>query len=565
MAVAGVLSVRAPPARRRRRADRVSRCRWRDPRLRQFDGRVTPWPRSTRPQRPADDGYERHYAEKLWAWIPEIYRIADAEAQPPDVLRTLVEILGGGIGDWPAQHRSHLGQRADRLRRRLGRTIYRRSRGDPAGQRAEPTRAPRRRGQDDSLSPPLRHRDGSGGTGSGHHRLVRARRRSVPPARAQLARIGSQPPGRLGAITGTPAGGTADLRNARIADILDGPFDDMAHTPDFRRLAGRKGRYNIPKLNVHLFRQDALPIRFATPVRLAVRRYTLDPSGRDVVLFKPNRRDVPEPGVLPREWQIRGPVSCRLLNEASFRLDATLIAALQPTWQAHLTPIYGAEIRGTGELRRLIGALLRRPILANPPLAPIPGEPTAAHFAPVVDAAISTVWPKRNLIRARLRWRSAPMRLPPLRVLLGRCSCFAGRGRRCLRLVDPLRRPRDAARAPPAPIAVRADASSACSFRSARGTYDRHDTIVLGRCRPCRRPSNLARTVTGFSLPAAGSATSPPARPIDRTFPPAAAGRARNCGCRRATLSGLTSACARLARRRPVSSSAAFPLARRSG
>src|SRR4030095_11080581 len=110
---------------------------------------------------------------------------------------------------------------------------------------------------------------------------------------------------------------------------------------------------------------------------LAANRYTLDPSGRDVALYKPNRRDVPQPGIIPHEWQIRGPVSCRLLNEASFRLDVALIAALQPTWQPYLTPIYGAEIRGIGDLRRLLTALLTRPILANPPLA----APTGAQFA----------------------------------------------------------------------------------------------------------------------------------------------------------------------------------------
>ena len=65
------------------------------------------------------------------------------------------------------------------------------------------------------------------------------------------------------------------------SDIVDGPFDDLAHTLDVRRFRGPYGRYNIPKINFHLFRLQAFQIRLATPVGFGAGRFVLDPSGRD--------------------------------------------------------------------------------------------------------------------------------------------------------------------------------------------------------------------------------------------------------------------------------------------
>ena len=45
--------------------------------------------------RPADDGYATYYAEKLWNWIPEVHRDADFTALRPNVLRALIEVIGG--------------------------------------------------------------------------------------------------------------------------------------------------------------------------------------------------------------------------------------------------------------------------------------------------------------------------------------------------------------------------------------------------------------------------------------------------------------------------------------
>ena len=43
--------------------------------------------------RPADDRFAQYYAEKLWDWIPEIYRTEDGLAQNPGVLRAIVELV----------------------------------------------------------------------------------------------------------------------------------------------------------------------------------------------------------------------------------------------------------------------------------------------------------------------------------------------------------------------------------------------------------------------------------------------------------------------------------------
>src|SRR5262245_14861887 len=47
------------------------------------------------PATPADDGFERHYAEKIWELVPEVHRNEDGIAVDPGRLRAFVEILAG--------------------------------------------------------------------------------------------------------------------------------------------------------------------------------------------------------------------------------------------------------------------------------------------------------------------------------------------------------------------------------------------------------------------------------------------------------------------------------------
>ena len=279
------------------------------------------------PTRPAADGFASYYTEKLWAWIPEIYRDLDGETDNPGqgTLRALVELLaaqaavmrrdvdrlwddqqialaddwavsyiGDLLGTRPVSEQNRRGQRVA-----VARTLYYR----------------RRKGTLAVLEALIRDiGDFDGAVVEAFRRLGRTRHRLDPEV-----------PGLEGPVTGTPPGGTAETRLARISDIVDGPFDDLAHTLDVRRFRGPYGRYNIPKINFHLFRLQAFQIRLATPVSFGAGRFVLDPSGRDTPLFQPrNRPDDGEPWRPIAEWEAPGAadlpaLECRALQAGQRR------------------------------------------------------------------------------------------------------------------------------------------------------------------------------------------------------------------------------------------------------
>lgn len=72
----------------------------------------------------------------------------------------------------------------------------------------------------------------------------------------------------------------------------NGAFDDLAHTPDVRRIAadrpGTPGRHNIPNVGIFLWRIEAVPVARSLLVEHADRRrYRIDPLGMDAPLFSP--------------------------------------------------------------------------------------------------------------------------------------------------------------------------------------------------------------------------------------------------------------------------------------
>jgi hypothetical protein len=277
---------------------------------------------------PARDRFERYYAEKIWEWIPATYRHEDGLADPPHVLRGIVEILARQAAiarrtsdrlwedqfiqtcdDWAVPYIGNLlgtrliGSPNRRARRvDVARTIfYRRRKGTPVVMEA--------------LIQDITEWEGV--VVESFKRMARARHRLDPePARF------------FGPLTGTPPGGTVDLRMGRVGDILDGPFDDMAHTPDFRRIEGYQGRYNIPKLNFFLYRLFAYEVAKATPWDFGDQRFTFDPSGRDIALFRPGQRIGNEDWTPVQEWQLPAPIPCRLLEQFRSNLipDALALA-----------------------------------------------------------------------------------------------------------------------------------------------------------------------------------------------------------------------------------------------
>jgi hypothetical protein len=276
----------------------------------------------------ARDDFERHYAEKIWALIPAVYRHEDGISHRPGQLRALVEILAAEAAvarrsidrvladtrideadDWAVPYIGALlgtrmvssmnaaGRRAD-----VGHTIhYRRRAGTPHLL--------------EKLADDIADWDAV-----------------AVDAFRQLARswhmLDTAVP--LGPVTRTPRGGFANLRSVRAMDVLDGPFDDMAHRPDVQLGTGLRGLYNIPNVNLFLYRQYAFPLNGVTPFQLDATRYTLDPSGRDVPLFQRGGEEGADCAAR-REWDVRAPIGCRRLNAATYRLEND--PTHPPAWQ----------------------------------------------------------------------------------------------------------------------------------------------------------------------------------------------------------------------------------------
>lgn len=332
------------------------------------------------PPTPADDGFDRHYAEKLWALLPEVYRNEDGIAEQPGQLRALIEVLAGEAAvarrsidrlwadtrvdeadDWalaylgalvgarPLQAANRAGQRAI-----VGRTLFYR----------------RRLGTvrlSELLADDIADFDAI--ANEGFKRLMRY---------WHLLDPGPQP----GAITTSPQWGYVDLRSTRVSGLLDGPHDEFSHLPDLRRQRGRLGRYGIAKLNLHLFRQYAFGLSGVTPVEIAPQLYTLDPSGRDVPLFQIGSR-VNADCHAASEWQMRAPISCRRLNAGAFLPQRSHApAGLEDT----LAPIYGRRFAHESGLLEAANAALAPAVLG------------AAQSAQLIAAALQVDSARRNLL-----------------------------------------------------------------------------------------------------------------------------------------------------------------------
>ena len=97
-------------------------------------------------------------------------------------------------------------------------------------------------------------------------------------------------------------GRTVDLRDGDALDRLDGPFDDLAHTVDVRRVASQRtpGRYNIPSVGVFVWRLRSYSVT-QTPAYCFEEQgpncYPFSVLGNDTPLFT---RPRPDPTASPR-------------------------------------------------------------------------------------------------------------------------------------------------------------------------------------------------------------------------------------------------------------------------
>ena len=276
------------------------------------------------------DNFERYYTEKLWDWIPAVYRNADPENH--HVLRALIQVIAERVAEsrrsvdrlWENQAIESCDDWAVPL---IGALV---------GTRLVPALNSRGRRVDVAKTIHYRRRSGTldvldqllvdiagwdGIVVEAFRRLGRARH-GLDPA-----------PGASGRFTATPSGGIADIRQSRGVELGYSPWDEFSHAPDLRRHRGLDGRYGIHRLNYHLARMTPYAVegdstgRGATPYRIAAGQYTFDPSGRDIPLYIASDR--PEDCVRRQEEQVAGPLRCRLLGHAPYLITQEVLDALE--------------------------------------------------------------------------------------------------------------------------------------------------------------------------------------------------------------------------------------------
>jgi hypothetical protein len=308
----------------------------------------------------AHDHFDRYFAEKLWALIPEYYREQDGLAEPPGVLRGFIEVLAQQAAtlrrsndrlwddqfidlcaDWAVPYIgelvatrmvSALARRARRVD--VAKTIYYR----------------RRAGTPRILEELIADITGWEGKLVEEFRRLGRTRHGLDPRPGPLA----------GVMTGTPPGGCADVRNVRGAELAGSPFDEFHHMPDVRRPRGRDGRYGIAKLGFHLYRLAATRLDDITPrPGPKPRTFTFDPSGRNIPLFiRRHRTDDRartdwEQWISAREWELPSPVRCRTLNDAPLVITEQTLAVIRPLLMSAPTALSAANAdKVIGFLRR---------------------------------------------------------------------------------------------------------------------------------------------------------------------------------------------------------------------
>ena len=140
---------------------------------------------------------------------------------------------------------------------------------------------------------------------------------------------------------------TACIRDADEIELVNGPFESTAHTPDIRRIETRGGRYNIPNVGIFLWRLQSYPLSQVSARKIGDvgNRYTFDPTGLEIPLFnRPQTED--EIVHLSGEINVPGPLRrYPLHNELEDRRKGI---SLQPSYFDPL-PVFGVDILFAGE------------------------------------------------------------------------------------------------------------------------------------------------------------------------------------------------------------------------
>jgi hypothetical protein len=292
------------------------------------------------------DRYAAYYTEHLWMLLPEVYRTSDSDdPAKKGPLREIVERLGPQVAivrrsidrsledpfiescdDWLIPYIGDLlatrivaGLDARAQRLDVANTIYFR----------------RRKGTVAILEEIANDITNWNARVVEFFRRLARTRHSFDPAIGvdrDLAVID----GLRGALSGTTAGGFADLRRAGAAQKSQTAFDEYFHTADFRRGRGGSGWHNIPKLGVFLWRLKSFPYDDSTPVEDAAcpGQFTFDPTGREIPLFASDYRGKEQYGdawVTPDEWMLPGRISPELLTREQAHLYPNSVAVVDVT------------------------------------------------------------------------------------------------------------------------------------------------------------------------------------------------------------------------------------------
>ncbi|MEM7357531.1 MAG: hypothetical protein AAF431_00325 [Pseudomonadota bacterium] len=315
------------------------------------------------------DDYQEYYQEKIWEMIPAYYRHEDGIAEHPDVLRAIVELVATEVAEvrrshdrlWSDQSIEHADDWAvpyigDLLATRLLSALNSRGRRIDV---AKTIYYRRRKGTLGVLEELISDITGWEGRVIESFRRLARHRHGLDPALPGVTTgsIQAQDINSLvGPITRTPQGGTADLRVTQGQDLVATAFDEYFYTPDFRQHRGAQGRHNIPKLALHLYRLKANPVRGVTPFELDNRRFSFDPSGRQIPLFSVRNRAGDWHDWRPAQaWELPAPISCRLLNHAPMVVTNRLLNGLRGNFaisESALTAL--ARLRGQQHPQELL-------------------------------------------------------------------------------------------------------------------------------------------------------------------------------------------------------------------
>jgi hypothetical protein len=115
-------------------------------------------------------------------------------------------------------------------------------------------------------------------------------------------------------------GRIVDLRDSEALDLIDSPFDRIAHTVDLRSVLAprRPGRYNIPSAAAFVWRLRSYPVTDA-PAAFSQQRshgyafYTFSVLGNDAPLFTEARPEADSTGIT-REINVPAPIRRRALE-----------------------------------------------------------------------------------------------------------------------------------------------------------------------------------------------------------------------------------------------------------